>query len=159
MFVYSLRASTLKFFAVMVLAVASVVCLALFVPSYGEVTETGSEAVYEGVRTEAERLALLSRLGYTVKEKPIEEASFTLPAEFDRVLTSYNELQKEQGLDLSRYKKKTLSRYTYEVENYEGYEGTVYINLILFHDRVVAADICSADPAGFVKPLFEAGVK
>ena len=159
MFVYSLRASTLKFFAVMVLAVASVVCLALFVPSYGEVAEAGSEIVYEGIRTEADRLSLLSRHGYTVKETPIEQATFTLPEEFDRALASYNELQKEQGLDLSRYKKKTLSRYTYEVQNYEGYEGTVYVNLILFHDRVVAADVCSADPTGFVKALFVSTVE
>ena len=157
MFVYSLRASTLKFFAVMVLAVASVVCLALFVPSYGEVAEAGSEIVYEGIRTEADRLSLLSRHGYTAKETPIEQATFTLPEEFDRALTAYNELQKEQGLDLTRYKKKTLTRYTYELQS-DGSAGTVYVNLILFHDRVVAADVCSADPTGFVKPLFPATV-
>ena len=156
MFVYSLRASTLKFFAVMVLAVVSVVCLALFVPAYGEVAEAGT-TVYEGIRTDSDRLALLSRHGYTVKEEPIEVASFTLPEEFDRALTAYNELQKEQGLDLTRYKKKTLTRYTYELQS-DGGTGTVYVNLILFHDRVVAADVCSADPTGFVKPLFPATV-
>ena len=122
-------------------------------PAYGEVAEAGGQTVYEGIRTEADRISLLSRYGYTVKEEPIEVASFTLPEEFDRTLSSYNELQKEQGLDLTRYKKKTLTRYTYEVTNHEG-EGTVYVNLILFHDRVVAADVCSADPTGFVKALF-----
>lgn len=156
MFVYSLRASTLKLFAVMLLSLASILCLALFVPTYGESAEAGSAVVYDGIRTEGDRTALLSRLGYTVKGGPIEEVSFTLPEEFDRALSGYNELQKESGLDLSRYKKKTLTRYTYELESYEGYEGKVLVNILLFHDRVVAGDVCSADPTGFVRPLFSA---
>lgn len=154
MFVYSLRASTLKLFAVMLLSLGCILSLALFVPSYGESAEAGSIAVYEGIRTEGDRVSLLSRLGYTVKGAPIEEVSFTVPEEFDRALAGYNELQKQGGLDLSRYKKKTLTRYTYELEKYDGYDGKVYVNLILFHDRVVAGDVCSADPSGFVKPLF-----
>ena len=88
-----------------------------------------------------------------VEAEPLETAEFTLPAEFDRVLAGYNEIQKQQGLDLSRYAKKTLTRYTYTVTNYEGYEGTVYINLLQHRDRIVGCDICSADPAGFVSPL------
>ena len=159
MFVYSVRVSTLKFFAVMVVAALSVVCLALFVPTYGEASEAGAAAVYDGIRTESDRTSLLSRLGYTVKGGPVEEVTFTLPEEFDRALASYNELQKEQGLDLTRYKKKTVSRYTYKVESYEGYDGTVYINLLLYRDRVVGADVCSADPSGFVRALFPTGVK
>lgn len=159
MFVYSFRASTLKLFAVMVLAVAALVSLAILVPTYGDTQAAGAGVVYEGIRTEGDRISLLSELGLRIKgDAPIEEVSFTLPEEFDRALAGYNELQREQGLDLSRYKKKTLTRYTYELENYEGYEGTVYVNLLLFHDRVVAGDICSADPAGFVRPLFPTGV-
>ena len=154
MFVYSFRASTVKLFAVMALAVASLVCLALFVPAYGETQEVAG-AVYDGIRTEGDRVSLLTGLGLSVKgDAPIEVVSFRLPEEMDLSLAGYNELQREQGFDLSRYKKKTLTRYTYEIENYEGYAGTVYANLLLFRDRVVAADICSADPAGFVRPLF-----
>ena len=83
----------------------------------------------------------------------MESVEFTLPAEFDRALAGYNELQRAEGLDLSRYAKKTVTRYTYTVKNYPDYEGTVYINLIIHRDRVVACDICSADPAGFVEGL------
>lgn len=156
MFIYSLRANTLKLFGVMALSLVCILCLALFVPSFGESAEAGGATVYEGIRTEGDRAALLARLGYTVKGAPIEEVTFTLPEEFDRALAGYNELQKQSGLDLSRYKKKTLIRYTYELDGYDGYEGKVLANLILFHDRVVAGDICSADPTGFVKPLFAA---
>lgn len=160
MFVYSFRASTVKLFAVMVLAVAALVSLAIFVPTYGETEAAGSGAVYDGIRTESDRLSLLSSLGLKVKgDAPIEEVSFRLPEELDRALAGYNELQREQGFDLSRYKKKTLTRYTYELSEYEGYAGTVYVNLLFFHDRVVAADISSADPAGFVRPLFPTGAE
>lgn len=156
MFVYSFRASTVKFFAVMVLAVAALLSLALFVPSYGEAAEAGSAVRYDGVRTNDDRISFLSRFGVKVDAEPTETVSFVLPEEFDRALAGYNELQREQGLDLSRYKKKTLTRYTYTVTNGQGYEGKMYVNLILFHDRVVGADICSADPAGFVRALIPA---
>ena len=73
-----------------------------------------------------------------------------MPEEFDRVMQGYNEIQKTQGLDLSRYRKKKVTRYTYEVTNYPDYEGTVYANLIVYRGRIIAADLSSADPLGFV---------
>ena len=79
-----------------------------------------------------------------------ETVTVTIPAEFDKVFAGYNELQKTQGLDLSKYKKKELIRYTFEVTNYEGHEGTVYANVLVYRNRVVGGDICSADLSGFV---------
>ena len=76
-----------------------------------------------------------------------------IPAEFDSVLDRYNSLQMDQGLDLSKYKRKTLTRYTYQVTNYPDYEGTVYANLLVYRNKVVAGDLCSASADGFVSPL------
>ena len=78
-----------------------------------------------------------------------------MPAELDRVIAEYNELQRRQGLDLTKYANKKITRYTYEVKNYEGYDGTVYVNLFVYRDRVVGCDISSADPEGFVAPLLK----
>jgi hypothetical protein len=78
-----------------------------------------------------------------------------MPKDFDRVVTEYNELQRRQGLDLSKYTGKRVTRYTYEVKNYEGYEGTVYVNLLVYRDKVIGCDISSADPTGFVAPLIK----
>ena len=156
MFIYSLRASTLKFFGVVALAVLTLAALIVFVPQYGETAATEAEAQtvdYTGMRTNEDRIAFLARFGIEVEPTPLESCEFTVPAEFDRVLAGYNEIQKEQGLDLARYARKTVTRYTYTVTNYEGYEGTVYANLIIYRDRVVACDICSADPHGFVSGL------
>ena len=41
-------------------------------------------------------------------------------------------------------------RYTYEVTNYEDYDGVVYANLIVYRGRVIGGDICSADVTGFI---------
>ena len=156
MFICSVRASTLKFFGVVALSVAALFGLMLFVPQYeaAEAVKTGEEIAYDDIRTNEDRIAFIGQFGYTVEAEPLETCEMTLPEEFDRVLAGYNEIQKQQGLDLSRYRKKTVTRYTYTVTNNEGYEGTVYINLLQHRDRIVGCDICSADPAGFVDGLF-----
>lgn len=155
MFIYSLRASTLKFFGVVVLSVAALFGLMLFVPQYEAAEAAADETVnYTNIRTNDDRIAFVAQFGYTVAPEPIESCEFTVPEEFDRVLAGYNEIQRQQGLDLSRYRKKTVTRYTYTVTDYPNASGTVYVNLIVYRDRVVACDICSADPSGFVEGLF-----
>lgn len=157
MFIYALRASTLKFFGIILLSVAVLCCLLVLVPHYEAAEETAGDVSasvrYDGVRTNEDRIAFIAQFGYTVASEPVEQCEFTLPEEFDRVLAGYNELQKQQGLDLSRYRKKTVTRYTYTVTSDVGYDGVVYINLLVFRDRVVGCDLATADPAGFVRPL------
>jgi len=99
-------------------------------------------------------VTFLETFGWQVaSETPTEEVTFLIPKEFDRVLAGYNEIQKSQGLDLGRYANKKVTRYTYELVGYEGYEGKVYANLIMYKNKVIAADITSADPYGFVHGL------
>lgn len=152
MFVCSMRASTLKFFGVMALAVVTLLALMVFVPQY-EAAGAESELRFSGIRTGEDRVSFLASLGYTVAPEALECEEFTLPEEFDRALAAYNEMQKPMGLDLSRYAKKTVTRYTYRVTDYAGYTGEVYANLIVYRDTVIAGDICSADPSGFVHAL------
>ena len=157
MFVCSVKAGTLKFFGAVLLSIALFLTILVLVEPGGITVgaEEYTEAVtYSGIRTDADRVAFLSAFGWEVAgEVPVGEVSFTMPSEFDRVLAGYNEIQKAQGLDLARYKNKQVTRYTYEITNYAGYEGKVYANLILYKNKVVAADITSADPYGFVHGL------
>ena len=155
MFIYSLRASTLKFFAVVCVALVTLIALIAFVPTYGEGTvdmpTSGEvEVNYDKIKTEEDRVKFLSQFGWEVKTPEVTSGEVTIPSEFDKVFTGYNEIQKRQGLDLSKYKKKKVMRYTYEITNYEGYEGTVYANLIIYKGRVIAGDVCSADVTGFI---------
>lgn len=155
MFVYSMKASTLKFLSVTVLCVIALITLIALVPDYNTPvisipTGSGTSITFDKIKTNEDRIAFLAQFGWQVSEQPTEEAEITIPAEFDRVFTGYNELQKKQGLDLSKYKRKGMTRYTYEVDNYDGYDGKVLANLIVYRNKVVGGDICSADINGFV---------
>ena len=67
------------------------------------------------------------------------------------MLNSYNNIQLHQGLDLTKYSGKEVSRYTYKVTNYPDYSGDVKANIIVYRNRVIGGDICSADVDGFIK--------
>jgi hypothetical protein len=152
MFIYSLKASTIKFFAVLCVALATLITLVAFVP-----VASGSEAVnaekdydYTGIKTNEDRIKFLGQFGWQVVSEPTDSVSVSIPDEFDKIFNAYNELQKRQGLDLSKYKGKNVQRYTYEITNYDGFDGKVYANILVYRNRVIAADVCSADIGGFV---------
>lgn len=68
-------------------------------------------------------------------------------------MASYNELQKQQGLNLEKYKRKKVTRYTYVVTNYPDYTGVIYANILVYRGKVIAGDICTADSSGFTHGL------
>lgn len=153
MFIYSIRASTIKLFACIFLCVAVLVLL-LTIGSAETVyaSATGREINYGGIKTNEDRVAFIEGFGIKVKEEPIREESFVMPENFDRVILGYNQIQKTQGLDLTKYERKRVTHYAYEVTNYDS-EGTVYVNLLVYKNRIVAADISSVDEGGFVLAL------
>ncbi len=171
MFIYSFKASSIKFFAVICVALAALITLIAFVPAYagGDSAVPGGVAVdapeaesgptvtyrYDKVKSADDAAAFLGQFGWVVDAGSVETREVTIPAEFDKVFAGYNELQKSQGLDLSKYKKKTVTRHTFTVTNYtdsdgEDYEGTVYANVLVYRNRVIGGDICSADVNGFI---------
>lgn len=156
MFVYSLRASTLKFFAVVCVALTALITMITFIPSYdggelGYITTGKEEKInYDKIKTEQDRVEFLAQFGWSVGSEPVEVAEITVPSEFDKIFTGYNEIQKRQGLDLSKYKNKTVTRYTYEITNYDGAESKVYANILVYRNKVIGGDICSADAGGFI---------
>lgn len=167
MFVCAVHGSTVKFFGIIGAAVLTLALLITFAPkdidaaeSQGAVaapeineTEDALSFNFEKIKTNEERVALLKSYGWEVDATPAEEAEVTIPAEFDRVMENYNALQKSQGFDLSKYKNRDMIRYTYRITNYPDYEGTVYANLLIYKNRVVAGDICSSDVNGFILGL------
>ena len=113
-----------------------------------------AEAPEETVlRDNEDRIAYLKELGWEVDEEPVESMELELPEELTGSYAAYNELQKSEGLDLSRYKGKRMMRYTYSVTNYDGYTDPVYANILVYKNRVVGGDVCSADPSGFAHGL------
>ena len=149
MFVTTLRANTLKLIGIAVLSFMIVAALVIFVPSY-ESTAASGGVNYEKVYSNSDRVEFIAGFGWQVAQTPIEEVTVSIPAEFDTVYLGYNDIQKAQGLNLAKYKGKEVVRYTYEVTNYDGYDGTVYVNLLVYRNKVVGGDVCSADSSGFI---------
>ena len=151
MFVYSLRASTLRFFGVIAVSLAVLIALIALVPTYAD---DESEAVasysYEKVKCEDDAEQFLAQFGWIVDATPLEVTEVTMPDEFDKIFAAYNEIQKRQGLDLAKYKRKKLTRYTFLVTNYENYDRRVLATVLVYRGNVVGGDICSADVDGFV---------
>jgi hypothetical protein len=152
MFVYSIRASTLKFFGFIVFTLALLIGILAIGEGSTVVVWASGEINYGGIKTNEDRVAFIEQFGLKVESEPIEEVPFAMPDSFDRVILGYNELQKKQGLDLSKYARKKVTRYSYKVTNYDS-EGETYANLFVYRGKIVACDISSASPEGFVLPL------
>lgn len=151
MFIYSIRASTIKFFC---FVIAALLLLLGAVTLGGDAiyASASGEVDYSKIKDNGDRVAFIESFGIAVEDTPVEEESFTMPENFDRVILGYNELQKKQGLDLTKYAKRRVTRYTYRVENYD-HDGEVQVNLFVYRGTVIACDISSADPTGFVAPM------
>lgn len=158
MFVRSIRMSTIRLISIAALAVIAIAAMFMFIPSHSTPAvasgaSTEKEIRFDKIKTDEDRINFLSKFGYTVDSAPLESVEIAIPKEFDKVFAAYNELQKAQGLDLGRYKGKTAMRYTYKVTNYDGYADTVYANIIMYKNKIIGADICSANPSGFAHGL------
>ena len=153
MFIYSVRANTVKFLGFVLIALLLIVGI-VATGDNDTVMAAGSGGTidYSGIKTNEDRVAFIESFGIKVEDTPMSEQAFTMPKDFDRVILGYNEIQKRQGLDLSKYQNKRVTRYTYKVTNYDS-DGEVYANLFIYRGRIVAADLCSASPEGFVIPL------
>ena len=136
----------------LVLSVALIAALIALIPTYPAVAVFNSSGakVYTNVKNNEDRIKFLRHFGWEVTPEPTDTVNVTVPESFDEIFTGYNELQKKQGLDLTKYKGKAVTRYTYSVTNYTGHEGDVFATLLVFKGRVIGGDVCSADQNGFI---------
>jgi hypothetical protein len=153
MFVYSFRASSVKAFAAIGTALLILATLILTIPSYGAIdagVEPEVEISYSDVKNAEDAARFLRQFGWEVSQKPIKVSEITVPSEFGSIFVRYNEIQKRQGLDLEKYRLKTLTRYTFEITNYKGVSGKVLADVLTYRNTVVAGDISHSGENGFV---------
>jgi len=155
MFIYSIKASTIKLAAVIGAAAVALAVIVIAAPEYtpqttAAIAEANAEYRYDKIKTNEDRIKFLDQFGWKVDSESIEEVTMKIPREFDRVMSTYNELQKRQGLDLTKYKGREVTRYSYNVTNYPGYEGKVTANVIVYKSRVIGGDVSSSDVEGFI---------
>ena len=156
MFIVSLRSSAVKGVLAGALLVA---CAVLGVYAAGHSVSTASRSAaaadYRAQNAE-QRLAFLSQFGWEVEEDPAEVSEVLIPSKFDKAFEEYNQMQKAQGLDLSKYSGRRAKRWTYEIKNYPGYEnsGLIQANIFVYEGRVIGGDVCSLESNGFIRELY-----
>lgn len=165
MFVYSFKASSVKIICALALCAVALVAAIILLPEAGSSLNVnkieGMEKLESiNVKKEKGRIEYLSALGYTVDEQSVTPKSEKLAESLDAVTEKYNELQRFQGFDLTRYCGKTLDSYTYRVCALP--DGTnvdskmCLATLVVHKGRVVAADLCypeTGEIAPLVKPI------
>ena len=82
----------------------------------------------------------LTSLGYS--PNLISEEQITLPEKFNSVLQEYNNLQKDQGFDLSKYAGKSCIKKRFSVSSKNIPEDKdAVVDLLLFDGKLVGGDL------------------
>lgn len=134
-----------KRFAVWIIVAAAAllacIVLACSAPADGDVTTTAGRVEY------------LARLGWEADADSEEVEAVILPRDFSGVMGEYNDLQLEQGFDMSAYAGMDCYRYSYLLLNYPNGDTRVYAQLFVCGTRVIGGDIHSAALDGFMHSL------
>lgn len=91
----------------------------------------------------------LAQFGWQVEEPAKSAEQVVIPRVFSEVFEKYNELQLEQGYDLSQYCGLEVTLYTYKVLNHDS-GSDVVAQLYVYNGSVVGADIHSTELDGFM---------
>lgn len=136
------------------LIIAAAAVIVLLILDFSDVGSASTAALSASVSVSAgddsKRVQFLAQYGWQIEPEAIEVADVTIPAEFDPVYETYNELQLVQGFDLRPYCGRTVQRWSYLVTNYpDGIEG-VHANLLVCEGKVIGGDICTLALNGFM---------
>ena len=138
------------------LCCCAAVAAALILTLGGRAVTASAEVKH--IRTNDDRLAYLSGLGWEVSLQPIATEELLVPEQFDDSYTDYLKLQEDQGFDLTRYCGKRIKRYTYQLTNYPDQNEPMQIALLIYKNKVIGGQIQSASGSvlhGLTLPLSE----
>ena len=148
MFVCTVKASSIKFFAAILVSALLLVGIVSVVPV---IDISGKTAVatldYQNVSSIEEQIIFLTSLGYQVEPSPVFQNEVVIPEEFDSVYEEYNRIQNSQGLDLEKYKGKTVTRFSYLLV---GTEEPTYATMLIYRDKLIGGDITTMGENGKV---------
>ena len=152
MFILSIKSLKNKTLIILISLISITLAIFLFFNIYKQKNTAISEIGKYNLtaKNNDERVKFFSQFGWEVSPKPIEICDIIIPSNFNSVFENYNDIQKSQGLDLSKYKEQSCTRYTYQVLNYENAPGGIRANILVLNNKVIAGDICSNELDGFM---------
>lgn len=124
------------------LCCCAAVAAALILTMSGRAVTVSAEVKH--IRSNDDRLAYLSGLGWQVSLQPIATEELLIPKQFDDSYAGYLKLQEDQGFDLAQYCGKRVKRYTYQLTNYPTQDEPMQIALLIYKNRVIGGQIQSA---------------
>ena len=151
MFIMTTRVDKKKLLIAAAAVIAAIVLLLALGRSTDTGTPTASMTTAPAADTNDARVKFLTDLGWDVAASPAEAAEVKIPRSGDEVFDRYNELQKSQGYDLSRYAGKKVMRYVYRIDNYPEAKEPVYATLLVYKDKIIGGDITDTTPGGRVQ--------
>ena len=139
----------LKKIALILGAVAAVI-LGLILLFGGDHTQTTAATP---VSNNEQRVQFLESLGWKVAASPAESGQVRIPETATEVFDRYNQLQKQQGYDLSTYAGKNVMRYVYKVENFPNATEPVYATVLVYKNQIIGGDITDTSAGGKVQGI------
>ncbi len=126
---------------------AAVLCCVSAILAFGLTLRGRAVAVsaeVKHIKTNDDRLAYLSGLGWQVSPQPMATEELVIPEVFADGYQDYLKLQADQGFDLTQYRGKRVKRYTYQLTNYPAQAEPVQISLLIYRDKVIGGQIQSS---------------
>ena len=151
MFIVSAKLNPKKAIAGVVLFGMLLIGIIVLVGSVKRAGAPGNQAIL--APSDQDRVAYLESLGWTADPSPIETLSFALPQPLNDSYLEYNELQLQQGFDLTPYAGMQVTRYSYKITNYPDHPDDVQADLYLCGDEIIGGDILYCGDKGFVATL------
>lgn len=100
--------------------------------------------------THRNRMTYIKSLNIDVDENSVSVKETVIPEDFGEVYERYNEVQKKAGFDLTPFKGREVTVYSYPLKN----QNRV-LTLIVCEDRIIGGDISDIKIDGEMKPLKE----
>lgn len=146
MFVWNIKPS--KKFTVIFAVVSitlGIICIICMTTAHNSVSQTATCDEIGTYSLDAEntvaQVSFLKQFGYTAVADSAESRRVTIPAEFNDAYEEYNNLQKQIGLNLEKFKGKTASEVRFELENSE----EKYAVLLIYNEKVIGAHLTNGE--------------
>lgn len=127
-------------FGIILVLTGLVVIAVTFITNHSVNSESVSAVV--SASTDEERRDYLASYGWETSAE-YEEKELTIPESWNQVYADYNEIQVNQGFDLSDYKGKRVTLYTYTVTNYDGIKQGIVADMLVYDGLLIGGDICN----------------
>lgn len=155
MFVFNFKVTDSKnvftIFAVVSVAVA-IVCIISMISVQNSLPDTATcdELGCYSLKCDKddEQCAFLEQFGLS-PVKNTDSCEVTVPTDFNDTYEEYNELQKEIGLNLEKFKGKSVQKVTYELKN----SKTKYAVLLIYKGKVIGGHLTNGEYGSENLPL------